>query len=341
MLHSTRRRAAGAILAAALLGACSTDAVIGVDPTQEAGTFTVNATTGWAFVSLADSSQVTPLPSASESAAWDLAFFGTNVTANGGEAGPGGVSVACLCQNAAATGEEVLAMTAESELADFEAVTTVPAGADFQTDVLAPAITGWFTGTGATAAADTSKSWLLRLSDSTSFALVRVAEVAAPSASDAGTVTLEYRLQAAEGEALGAIQTLDVSAATATRVDLNTGSTTTDAAAWDLSVEGFTIRVNGGISGAGKAGAAVNAAEFAATTTAVTSPTAYRSDVYAGTFGSSRYYRYNIAGDHRISPTFDVYLVRRGSTTYKLQVIGYYSATGQARHITFRWAQLD
>jgi hypothetical protein len=124
-------------------------------------------------------------------------------------------------------------------------------------------------------------------------------------------------------------------------VDLDAGTTTTDDAAWDLHVQGFTIRVNGGISGSGKGGAATTATAFADLTTAVTNASAYRIDTYAGVFGTSRYYRYNILGDHRISPSFDVYFVRRGADTYKLQVTGYYSTTGTARHITFRWAKLD
>lgn len=330
---------------AALLGvsACATDDIVSPVRLQDEGSITVIATSNWQFVSLADSALVTPTPSANASNAWDIAFLGTNVTLNGGDAGPGGVTAACLCQNAAATNEQVLAMTADSEFADFDTVTAVPGGLSFVADALTPAIVGWFSGTGAAASADASKTWLLRLSDSTSYAALRVKAIAAPTATHAGSVTLEYRLQTNSGAALGATQEITVNAAAAagTRVDLNAGTTTTEDAAWDLHVQGFTIRVNGGISGNGKAGAATTAAAFADLTTAVTNASAYRIDTYAGVFGTQRYYRYNILGDHRISPTFDVYFLRRGTTTYKLQVTSYYSLTGTARHITFRWAKLD
>lgn len=335
-------RTAVALPAFLLAAACATDDVVGIDPGASEGTFTVNASAGWVYVSLADSAIVSPAPSAGESSSWDLAFFATNVTTNGGEAGPGGVTAACLCQNASASGEEVLAMTSESELPDFDAVTTVPAGTTFASDVLTPAIRDWHTGSGAAAVADTTKSWLVRLSDSTSFALVRVKGVNGASAANPGIVTLEYRLQTSSVAALGAPQTFDVlTTGDIQRVDLNAGALTTNATAWDIALDGFDILVNTGISGTGKGGAASNTAAFSATTTAVTSATAYRPDVYAGVFGTSRYFRYNIAGDHRISPTFDVYLIRRGATTYKLQIIGYYSETGAARHITFRWAEID
>ena len=342
MLNITSRLIAPAALLA--LAACATDDVVAPPSLQREGSMTVVATSAWQFVSLADSATVLPTPSANASTAWDIAFLGTNVTLNGGDAGPGGVTAACLCQNAAATNEQVLAMTPESELADFDTVTAVPAGLTFVSDALTPAITGWFTGTGAAAAVDTGKTWLLRLSDSTSFAAFRVKAIAAATAAHAGSVTLEWRLQTAAGAPLGAPQQLTVDAGAAgggTLVDLNAGATTTDGTAWDLRVQGFTIRVNGGISGSGKAGAATTATAFADLATAVTNASAYRIDTYAGVFGTQRYYRYNILGDHRISPTFDVYFLRRGAETYKLQVIGYYSETGAARHITFRWAKLD
>lgn len=332
--------AAVAPLALAALTACSSDDVT-APPRPAEGAFTVDASTGWVYVSLRDSAVVTPTPSAGESAAWDVAFYATNVTLNGGAAGPGGVTGACVCQNAGATNAEVLAMTPESQRAAFDAVTAVPAGATFIADVLAPAITGWFTGTGTSAAADPGKVFLVRLADSTAFAKVRVAALQGASATTAGRVTLEYAVQPAGAAAVGPTRTLDVDVAGGVRsVDLDTGTLTNDATGWDLRLDGFTIRVNGGVSGPGKGGATPAPASFEATTTASVQANAYRTDSYAGAFGASRYYRYNIGGDNRISPTFDVYLVRRGAAVHKLQVLNYYSTTGQPRFVTFRYRQI-
>jgi hypothetical protein len=53
------------------------------------------------------------------------------------------------------------------------------------------------------------------------------------------------------------------------------------------------------------------------------------------------WYRYNITGtDNQIWPTYDVYLVRRGSDVYKVQLVGYYDAGGRSRQITVRYAPL-
>lgn len=167
-------------------------------PADPGATLTVDAssTTTWAAVDLAAVAQLVPVADPATSPAWDIAFQTTKVMLNGDASGPGGVVGYCLCQNAAATNDEVRAMTAEGELADFQAVT--------RADVPA----------------------------------------------------------AGEG--------------------------------WSAAI-----------------------------------------------FDQKRWYRYNLTGtDHQVWPTYDVYLVKRGSEVYKVQVTGYYGAAGQPRQITFRYARL-
>lgn len=181
------------LVAIALLGlaaACTTNDVTAPEP-NPAGVMTVDASTAWAYVSLADSAAVTPTDAAT-STAWDIGFNATNVAINGGSAGPAGITVHCICQNASSTNDQFLAMTADGEKSDFDAVTMVPANATFSADV----------------------------------------------------------------------------------------------------------------------------------------------------FGVQKWYRYNLAGDNRISPTFDVYLVKRGTTVYKLQITNYYGATGATRQISFRFERI-
>jgi hypothetical protein len=57
-------------------------------------------------------------------------------------------------------------------------------------------------------------------------------------------------------------------------------------------------------------------------------------------FNSHPWYRYNLTGENIIHPTFDVYLVKRGDDVYKVQLINYYGAAGEPRHVTFRYARL-
>ena len=336
-----RGRVAAFSGAALLVVACSSDEVV-APPDPVEGTVAVNASQGYVYFSFDEEAVVTPAPSPSASSAWDIAFSATTVTLNGGAAGPGGVTGHCICQNSAATDAQVLAMTPESEEADFVGVTSVPAAAVFTSDALTPAIAGWFTGTGATATADPAKAFLVRLADSVGYAKVRVTALQNPTAASAGTVTLEYAVQPTATSALGTTQTIQVDLSTGAKsIDLETGTITNSATDWDLRLEGYTIRVNGGVSGPGKGGAAAASGAFAEITTAKEADQAYRTDTYAGVFGSSRWYRYNIGGTgNRISPTFEVYLIKRGDKVYKLQILNYYNATNNPRFITFRYEQI-
>lgn len=152
--------------------------------------------------------------------------------------------------------------------------------------------------------------------------------------------------------------TVDASATWA-YVDLATGATTvqTDAAtspSWDIGFNATSIVLNGGTNGpAGILGNCLcqnasatndqiltmtpaNQADAFASVSSTSIPTAsanWSNDVFA----TNKWYKYNLAGDNRISPTFNVYLIRRGATVYKLQLINYYGPAGETRRITFRY----
>ena len=50
---------------------------------------------------------------------------------------------------------------------------------------------------------------------------------------------------------------------------------------------------------------------------------------------------YNIDGAMRLYPTLNVFLVRAGTTIYKVQITDYYSATGASGFPTMRFQQLQ
>ena len=162
----------------------------------------------------------------------------------------------------------------------------------------------------------------------------------------------------------GATLTVDASSPSAwILVDLATPAQTiavTDPAAstaWDLGFQTSKIMLNGGASGpAGMVGyclcqngnptaeviqtltAEQELPDFEAVTAAQipASGASWTADV----FTQSPWYKYNVAGEHQIWPTFNVYLVKRGTEVYKVQVTGYYGPTGATRQITFRYARL-
>jgi nucleoid-associated protein YgaU len=232
-------------------------------------------------------------------------------------------------------------MTPESELADYEGVTAVPGTATFLAEVLTPAVAGWFTGT-APAVATAGNTYVMRLADGSSYAKLRFTSIANSTANNAGQVTLEFAVQGSGATSFGGAQLLTVDLSTGAKsIDLNSGQVTTSDTDWDLRLEGYTIRVNGGASGSGAAGAFFSTTAFDDIAGATAPAIAYAADTFAGVFGPHKWYRYNILGDNRISPVFEVYLVRRGDTVWKLQVLNYYSATNAARHISFRYERIS
>lgn len=337
-----------ALPVAALALACG-DSSTEPPPPPVTAQITVDASVAPAYVRLGTPSATVTPADPSTSTAWDLSLFATTVTANGGAAGPGGVSVYCLCQNANASVAEIQAMTPASQLAAFEQVTTanIPAASAFSADALSPAIAGWYSGSAGPAITPvTTRAWILREgASSVTLGKFRVVSIANASATAAGVVTFEYALQPSPGAAFGPAQSASVDTRNGpVYFDLSTGAVST-AASWDLRFSGFDIRMNGGVSGTGTLSAvADNSTPFPQITApyAATAPAqAFRKDAYSGVFATTPWYRYNITGtDNQIWPVFNIYLVQRGTEVYKVQLTGYYSATGASRQITVRSARL-
>jgi hypothetical protein len=316
--------------------------------TPDAGTITLNASSAYAYVDFdGDSLAATTVATPSASTGWVLGVFATTVTTNGGAAGPGGVEIACVCANTGATNGEVMAMTADSESADFDTVSAATATtATFSSDQLSPAINGWYTGTGAAATVVAGRSWIVREGSPTAIlGKIRILSIANATVTAMGTVTLEFAVQPSAGAAFNTTDTLEFTVgADPVYVDLTTGAVTTSAN-WDLRFSGWTIRVNGGVSGAGTVAAVLDTttpyADITSTYAASVPAQAYARDAYSGVFSAQPWYRYNLTGtDHQIWPTFQVYLVRRADALFKVQLTGYYGPGGETRQITIRYQRL-
>jgi hypothetical protein len=341
-------RGAGVAALVLGLGAGCTESAVGPGD-ADTGTLMVDASTGWTYVRLGEPAVSVNVTNPSASTDWDMAFFGTAVMLNGGAAGPAGVTGYCVCQNSGATDAQLLAMTAVTELGDFEAVTaaSVPATeGEWSSDVLSPAITGWYSYNPAThqLSAVPSRVWKLRLAEATNpgYAKLHIVSIAGATQAHPGQVTIEYAVQSSPGGAMGSTRTavLDGSGGGRVHFDFARGEVT-DASDWDIALDGYAIRVNSGVSGSGSAGAVLASQTFAEMTDASDAPPQiYRADAFGGVFDAKRWYRYNLTGSHDITPTYDVYLVRRGSDVYKVQLISYYNEAGDSRRITFRYERL-
>lgn len=348
MSPSIVRALAACAVVPALVACGSDDTTAPITPTT--ATITVDASQTFAYVKLGSTAQQVTVADPVASSAWDLGFFATTVSSNGGSAGPGGVTIHCLCANANATDAQIQGFTAANQLAAFESITAaqIPGDGAFSGDSLAPAIAGWFTGSGAQVAPNTTRSWILRRGSPTAtLGKLHFTSIRNASAQNAGLIGFEFALQPAAGAAFGAAvqDTVDVRNG-AVYYDLTNRAETTVTGPWDLRFSGFEIRSNGGVSGSGSVMAVPdNTTPFATIDAAyaATAPlVAYKRDAFSGVFTSKAWYKYNITGtDNQIWPTFNVYLVRRGSEVYKVQLISYYATDGTSRQITVRYARLS
>lgn len=338
------------LLTLPLLWACSESTeTVGPEPEQEPSVVTVDASTGWAYLSLTANGPVpVSVADPASSDQWDLAVFATSVMLNGGDAGPGGVEGFCVC-NGAMTEAEVLAATDAMGLERFQDVgpAAVPASEDaWMSDELVPAFAGWWSYNPVTHQVSpvSGSTWVVRTAEG-HWARVRVAGMEESTQAHAGTVTLEYALQEEAGGSLGALQTATLDASGGpVALDLETGATGAGEA-WDLRLDGYTIRVNGGVSGEGGAGAVRVDESFDAVPDPSSLPASVlRGDSFGGVFNGdaeTRWYRYNLQGNHQIWPTYHVYLIRRDGALHRVQIVGYYDAEATARQISVRSFPLD
>lgn len=329
-----------ALLCAALPALACTDDSTGLDPIDTTVREATFASSPAAYVTLADGPASVTVADPAASTAWDVSLNTTNVNTNAAA----GVSVHCLCGNAAATNGEVALMTPGNQLAAFTAVTEaqIPADSLFVADVFAPAITGWYTGAGAAATVDAGRLIVLRRGTANvTFVKAHVTAITGAGANGPASVTLEYAVQLAPGAEFDTVRTVELAAGARFEFTTRTAGTATE---WDVALDGWSLKVNSGVSGAGSTLALAFASPFApftAATAAQVQPTTFRRDGVASQFGVKAWYRYNVTGtDNQIWPTYNVYLVKRGAEVHKVQLTGYYDLAGAPRNITIRSARI-
>lgn len=353
---STARSLATATLLA--LAACNGEATLpdqtGPGPT---GQVSINATstTDFKYFNLATGAEVA-VTNPATSTAWDIAVRRYEVRLNGGVAGTKGVTGALVLDNSAQPAATILGYTPANQLAAFDGITAsaIPAASMFTSTDLAETLTAWFRAVNATTiVASPSAAWKVRRADG-GYAVVRVAELTLNGFSLA-SLRLEYRLQPPGGQ-LGAVQSVTVPAGTAAapgKVLLTSGATvTTGGCTWDFAVtNAITLSVNPDPTCPTGTYPLESTESFTAMTTAADAPTyarffsALSSPIPNGFTAEVKppfLYGIDPVNQNRLSPTFNVYLVRSGSSTYKIQFLSFYDPTsGESGHVTFRYARIQ
>jgi hypothetical protein len=202
--------------------------------------------------------------------------------------------------------------------------------------------------------ANTQAAWKVRRTTGGGFALVRVTGLTLSGATQQtavlSTVTIDSRYQP-PGGTLGAKRTTTLNRPDGTgAIDLSTGTAVAGGAGcgWDL-------QANADFSFTANTACTVGTAPLDASESFDAATRADNALVYggflAGLSGPVPFtsalddprgpFLYNLAGDNRLSPTYNTYLIKAGTAVYKLQLIGYYSATGASGHPTIRYARIQ
>ena len=341
-----------AILLLGVTAAACEDEAIGPTGEDTEGELTIDATSSseYVYVSLADGGSVVAPADPSTSTEWHIAFRRYAAKLNGGVAGPGDVAGYNMLTHAGADGAEVLAFTTADADAAWDAVTIADVGAaTFEEDGISADEGGvWFRfdPMAGTLVANPAAQWKVRESDG-GYALFRVSELTM-SGNAPQSVSIEYRHQTDAGGTLGAAGTVDADLSTGEKaIDFGTGAVVTpNACNWDITVTPeLEITFN---TGCDAGSFPLDTSEtFAGLTTAADAPEygeflAVLGGAFPATIDDATgLFWYNIAGDNRLSPTYNVFLVRVGTDVYKVQVLGYYSATGVSGFLTLRFALLQ
>ncbi len=256
---------------------------------------------------------------AMQSTAWDIAFKRSVIWINGGKNRAGQVAVACVFDNDALDRDSFLALTPESLKAAFDRVDKVPAGAQFAGDGIWPAVFDWWRVRDGATRPNSTKGWKLRLRDGASFAKMKM-EAAGDKGSSA---TFAYCYQPSKDAPLGP----------KTAATLHNGQSfrfsdgkVDPGEEWDMKLEDGLLLLNGGESGAGKAGA-LGSGKYGGTFDDLKSAgdsIAYFMDEYGAPFREKKWYRYNMKGNHKLHLGGNVYIVRTPGGYYKFQVFDYF-----------------
>lgn len=347
---------AATILSLASVG-CEDDMAAPDDDGYAEGTISVDASsyTEPVYVSLAAGTVLTPSDPAS-STEWQMSFRRFNVHLNGGVSGSGSVAGVGVGNNASATSEQVTAFTEADGDSAFLAVAAddIPGASSFAEDDVAPDPgASWFRfdDRSGTLVANPGAAWKTQESSNRGHAVFRVTSLMMEGQRPVGLV-VEYRRQD-PGGALGDPRTVEASLARgpaylalADGQALGPGQVQgPGACAWDIgATPALEIQVNADC-GAGTFPLDPRE-DFTALARADDAPKygGFLATI-SGTFpatvdDATGIFWYNIEGNNRMWPTYNVFLVRADQAVYKVQVPSYYDATGTSGALTVRYQQL-
>ncbi len=309
--------------------------------------YQIDATDAEAFVyySLATDQEVT-VSDPESSTDWSVGFKRYQLKLNGGSSGTSGMKAVDL----ESLGNEYGT--------DFEGLVEIPQVADDEwvEDATSYVFDGWYTYDPTNHTVDPSnRVFALRGADGESYAKLIVTGITPAGMMQIGAVELTYVYDAEGGDLSGDPVVVTVedtnsdnsiffSFATGAGVEIDDPAASTD---WDIWFDGFTVKINGGISGLGASGVypAYDDDNYNDFDTMTSAPPdmggSYEQDSVSSVFDD--WYEYN-SSTHELLSTEHVYLILTGDAVYyKFQITNYYKVVDGSpvsAWIAFRYKEL-
>ena len=282
---------------------------------------------------------------ASSSSEWHVAFKRSEIRLNGGVSGPGQISGLNLTD-----GPDIISM----DRFDNINASDIPERESFLSDGPALAINQWYTYDPVTHIISAAGNvYELRTANGLSAKFV-VDLLEDAGRSDAGKISFRWVVdEGADLSGPGQSATVDVSGGAGVYFNLSKGEEVViaDPAAsndWDLHFSGYAIRLNGGLSGPGEAGA-IPSFQSGLTFEDITKANEDGGHYFADRAGSAfstdggEWYSYDTS-THVLSSKNHVYVIDTGVGLVKMQLLNYYrevEGTPVSGFITFRWRPID
>ncbi len=282
---------------------------------------------------------------AANSTEWHIAFKRSEMRLNGGISGPGKV-VGINLQD----GQDFIS----AAIFDGIGAADVPGPEAFLSDGPAYAISEWYSYDPVShTMSATGNVYEMRTAEGR-FAKFVVDSLEDAGREDAGKISFRWVLgEESDLTGLEGSATVDVSDTAEIFFNLSLGeeviptepASSTD---WDIAFSGYSIRINGGLSGPGQA-SALPAFQMGVTFEELTTANELGGHYFADRAGSAfstaagEWYSYD-SGTHLLSTQNHVYLIDTATGLYKMQILNYYrelEGTPVSGFITFRWRPIE
>lgn len=293
--------------------------------------------------------------SAKTNTEWDVAFYSTNIILNGGYSGPGEIEASFTGNNSdfrddqgSADADKFINATAETELADFLAVTEYASDTEFVTDEFMTVFgSDFYSYNFMTHSVSANTEQVYLISNTDGIYKVRMTALAADGSGYAiGDVTVGVQFAVDNQADFSDEALISFTCSEQSYIDLSAYDTVEVSDAWDFTVKCSDFEVQLGADVTARKILDEDDVDHIVSYIDTDYEGYYLTTDYADTVFKHQFkwYEYNLNLESKIWSQFGVYLIKTPTTTYKFQPTGYYNLVDgevTSRQISFIYDEVS